>query len=66
MTHIRQSRPDSGLGFYANDRETFSLVSSWLESGAKLIPQNVLIRGFRKSTPTQNRQLIILISDSKQ
>ena len=33
MAHIRQSRPDSGLGFQVEVLKTFKIVSSSLGSG---------------------------------
>jgi len=33
MAHIRQSRPDSGLGFHVKVVETFNVVPSSLGSG---------------------------------
>jgi len=33
MAHVRQSRPDSGLGFQAKVRKTFEVVPSSLGSG---------------------------------
>ena len=35
MEHIRQSRPDSGLGFQVKVRKTFQVVPSSLGSGLK-------------------------------
>ena len=37
MAHIRQSRPDSGLGFHVKARTTFQLVPSSLGSGRECI-----------------------------
>ena len=35
MAHIRQSRPDSGLGVQVKVRKSFSIVSSLLGSGQR-------------------------------
>jgi len=32
MAHIRQSRPDSGVGFREKDLKTFQVVAFWLGS----------------------------------
>jgi hypothetical protein len=36
MAHLRQSRPDSDLGFQVNVIKTFPVVPTWLGSGSGL------------------------------
>jgi len=42
MAHIRQSRPDSGLGFQVKVLKTFQVVPSSLESGVITLALKVL------------------------
>ena len=79
VAHIRQSRPDSGLGFQVQVLETYERVPSSLGKGkghtdlftavasaAVLSNTMYLFISFRKSTPPQNRQLVVLISNSDE
>ena len=63
MAHIRESRPDSGLGLPGRVLATFQGVASLLGSLPRTMNRFNI---FRKSNPQQIRQLVVQISNSKQ
>ena len=58
MAHIKQSRPDAGLGFQVMVLETFEFVPS-----SFLAYTMYYLNGFRKSIPPPNCQLMFTFTD---